>query len=112
MRSKLSLIIASFLSMNLYAGELVRNAIIVEIANTNNNTKDFAMFLEGGTGICNTSARYIISFPENKFQSQSQESYKQAFSLALSAFATGKKVRIHNFEDDSCNKANFISVSK
>ena len=30
---------------------------------------------------------------------------------SLLAFSTGKKVRIHNFQDDSCTGANFISIS-
>ena len=112
MKSKLLTIATFLVSMNIGAGELVTNATIVELGNTNNNTKDFGMFLKGGRGICSTSGRYRIVFPESKMGSQSTESYNQSFSIALSALATGMKVRIHNFEDNSCNGANFISVTK
>ena len=89
------------------AGQLITNATILEVANTNNNGPDFAIRMEGGSGVCASST--WISFPENK--KQSDDSYKQAFSIALTALTTGKKVRIHNFEDDSCSGANFISIS-
>lgn len=90
------------------AGQLIMNAVILEVANASNNGPDFALKLEGGTGVCSTST-WII-FPENK--KQSDDSYKQAFSIALTALTTGNKVRIHNFEDDSCSGANFISISR
>ena len=107
------LLTSALFSMGLTAGELVNSATVVEVANTNYNSKDFAIFLEGGTGVCATSGRYSIVFPEHKFlTTQSQESYNQAFSIALSAMATGGKVRIHNFEGNECDKANFIAVSK
>ncbi|MCG7586818.1 DUF5992 family protein, partial [Photobacterium sp. OFAV2-7] len=81
------------LSLPVNAGELVHGATILEVANTNNNGADFAIFIQGGAGICQSR----IVFPERK--KQSEESYKQAFSIALTALASGNKVRIHNFED-------------
>ena len=90
------------------AGELIINAEIVEVANTYGGEQDFTVRLEGGTGICSSSP-WII-FPESK--KQSDASYQQAFSIALAAMTTGKKVRIHNFESDSCYGANFISITR
>ena len=98
------------LSPGINAGELIEGATVIEVANTSGNGADFAVILQGGTGICVHPTRTLIKFPEAK--KQSDASYKQSFSLALSALATGMKVRIHNFEDDSCAGANFISVSK
>ncbi len=98
------------LSLNTNAGELIRDATVIEVANTASNGADFAVILQGGIGVCLHPTRTLIKFPEAK--KQSDDSYKQSFSLALSALATGMKVRIHNFEDDSCSNANFISVSK
>ena len=92
------------------AGELIRDATIIEVANTNNNGADFAIMLQGGTGPCLSPIRTVITFPESK--KQSDESYSQSFTIALTALANGMKVRVHNFEDNSCTGANFISISK
>lgn len=97
-------------SLNVNAGELINGATIVEVTNTNNNGADFAVILTGGTGPCVSPSRTIIVFPESK--KQSDESYRQAFSIALAGLANGMKVRVHNFEDNSCTGANFISLSK
>jgi len=107
MKARLFILAVCLFSIPAYAGELVRDATVVEVANTNSNGADFAVRLEGGTGICSTAN--VIVFPESK--KQSADSYKQSFSIALAALTTGAKVRIHNFEDDSCNGANFIAIS-
>ncbi len=107
MKTRLFILAVCLFSIPAYAGELVRDAIVVEVANTYNNGADFAVRLEGGTGIC--SAAIWIVFPESK--KQSVDSYQQAFAIALSALTTGTRVRVHNFEDDSCDGANFISIT-
>ena len=91
----------------IFAGELVRDATVTEVANTAFGGAEFAVRLSGGTGVC-AAATFII-FPEAK--AASAASNKQAIATALLAFSTGKKVRIHNFQDDSCVGANFISIS-
>ena len=101
------LAILSTSSLNLSAGELIQGATIVEVANTAFGGAEFAVRLSGGTGTCAT-APYII-FPEAK--ASSAASNKQAIATALLAFSTGRKVRIHNFQDDSCTGANFIAIS-
>lgn len=95
-----------------FSGELIREATVIEVANTNNNGADFAIRLQGGSGPCvsATETPTTITFPESK--KQSDDSYQQAFSIALAAVASGMKVRVHNFEDDSCAGANFISISR
>jgi hypothetical protein len=92
------------------SGELIRDATVIEVANTNSNGADFAVILQGGVGVCLSPTRTVITFPESK--KQSDVSYNQAFSIALTALATGMKVRVHNFENDSCSGANFISATK
>ncbi|MCE9687163.1 DUF5992 family protein [Shewanella sp. AS16] len=100
------LMLMCFSIPRLQAGELVRNAIITEIASSSNNQDVFYLSLSGGTGPC---ANASILFPAAK--SQSKESYAQAFAIALAAAASGKKIRIHNYENDSCVGANFIGMS-
>lgn len=89
-----------------FAGELVRDATLAEVAN-NNGGAQFAIRLSGGTGTC--AASPWIEFPEAK--APSPTSHKQAIATALLAFSMGKKVRVHNFQDNSCIGANFISIS-
>lgn len=87
------------------AGELVRGATIIEVASSSNNNDVFYVKLSGGTGPC---ANGSVLFPAAK--SQSKESYNQAFSIALTAVTSGKKIRIHNYENDTCTGANFIGI--
>jgi hypothetical protein len=90
------------------AGELIRDAMIVEIANTYAAGADFAIRVEGGTGVC--SGPGFIVFPAAS--AASAASFNQAFAIALAALASDRKVRIHNFVDNSCLAATFISVSR
>jgi hypothetical protein len=90
-----------------FAGELIRDATIVEVANNYSGGAEFAIRLSGGVGVC-TSATWIV-FPEAK--ASSTTSNKQAIATSLLALTTGKKVRVHNYQDDSCAGANFISIS-
>ena len=96
-----------------FSGELVKNVQLLEVAShASKGTKNFAVLINSGDGICaGTSAkRKWIYFPEDKFPSIA--SYNQSFSLALTALTAGKNVRIHNYADDSCIAADFISISK
>ena len=96
-----------FATLTCQAGELLRDGTVVEVANTYGGAADFAIRVTGGTGVCANNV--WIVFPESK--AVSANSYKQAISTALLAFSANKKVRIHNFEDNNCYGANFISVS-
>jgi hypothetical protein len=103
---KVGLIALAILTPSLSnAGELVKGATILEVASSNGNQDVFWVRFSGGTGPC---ANASVDFPASK--SQSKESYNQSFSIALSAAATGSKIRVHNYEDDNCQGANFISV--
>ena len=96
---------------NCLAGELVREAIVAEVAsNGTANAVNFGVRVEGGTGLCTN----WIFFPQTKSASLhlSEATYNHAFSLATTALATGQKVRIHNYTGNECNGADLISVSK
>ena len=109
MIKKLFVIALKTTSLATHSGELIRDATVIEVSNTYYNGPDFMIILKGGTGTCLSATRTMITFPESK--KQSDESYKQSFAIALSALSTGMKVRVHNFESDSCLGANFISIS-
>jgi hypothetical protein len=91
-----------------HAGQLVTGATVLEVANTNTGDASFAVRIEGGSGICTGTSPHWIVFPDSR--KASSASYSQAFAIALAAIASEKKVRIHNFIDDSCAGASFISI--
>jgi hypothetical protein len=106
MREALLVITLLTMSAGVQAGELIRDGLITEIGNTYSNGKDFTIKVEGGIGLCNT----WVLFPESKAGSTSN--HEQAFQIALAAVTNNKKVRIHNFENSSCDGANFISLMR
>ena len=98
-------ILSVLISNSALGGELVNGATIEEVANTSSNTKVFFIRIKGGVGPC---ANKFMTFPASK--SQSPESYERAFSIALAATASGKRIRVHNYDDNDCNGASFISM--
>ncbi|MCW8949149.1 MAG: DUF5992 family protein, partial [Sedimenticola sp.] len=64
-------IVASF---NCFAGELVTNATVLEVASNGSNATNFAVKVEGGSGLCSG----WIYFSEAK--APSIASYNQSFS--------------------------------
>ena len=88
-----------------FAGNLADQAIIKEVASSNGNGDVFYLRLGGGTGPC---ANLSVDFPRSK--SQSEQSYDQAFAIALAASMSGKRVQVYNYENDDCSGANFIRV--
>ncbi|WP_444997823.1 DUF5992 family protein [Aliikangiella sp. IMCC44359] len=92
------------------SGELIKGATVLEVASNGSNAKNFAVLIEGGTGACASTLPKWIYFPQKK--APSLESYNQSFTLALSALNSDKKVRIHNYKDNSCSGADYISVSR
>lgn len=87
------------------AGELARDSRVVQVASSSNNRDVFSVELEGGRGPCSNRS---VTFDAAK--SQSEASYNQAFSIALAALMSGNRVRVHNYDDNECSGANFISV--
>lgn len=107
---KMMAVVIMFSSCSLVAGELTKGATVIEVAANPSSEKTFAILISGGTGVCAGNPSRWVVFPESK--APSPASYNQAFSIALMALNTDKTVRIHNFDDDSCTGAGFISVSK
>jgi hypothetical protein len=104
--SKIILIfVLMFGAQNCFAGELVRDATIIEVA-SNVSGADFGIRVSGGTGICAIDT--WIVFPEAK--AVSPTTHALAIANVMLAFSKGRKVRIYNYQDNSCSGANFISV--
>ena len=92
------------------AGEIKRNVQLVEVAShAFPGEKSFGVLTNATSGLCAGVSQWIV-FNEEKFASL--ESYNQSFSLALTALTTGQNVRIHNYTDNSCDGADFISISR
>ena len=105
MKNLLLVLGLSFISLNAAAGEIAKDAIITKLGNSSDGSADFYIRITGGTGVC---ANSLIKFPESK--QASEASNNQAFSLALTAMTTGKKIRLANFQDNNCHGANFIEM--
>lgn len=97
---------ALLIGTNAWSGDLALGATVTEVGNTSGNSRGFFIRVVTGTGPCTDGT---IVFPESA--SQSTLSYAHALSLATTAFIHGKKVRVHNYVDDVCEQASYISIS-
>lgn len=103
------------LSSNVSAGWLAYEAQIDMLASSispqfnspTNSTDRFSVKVTGGSiGICH--GPWIVF--EKSYFSSNPEAYQRAFSVALMAYTTGTKVKIHNLNSDSCNGATTIQI--
>ena len=96
------------ISLNINAGEIARGNID-EMYNSLSGQNAFGILMSA-TSLGPCAGRWVkiqeANFPNNI------ESYKFAFSMAMTAIATGKKIRIHNYSSDSCDGATFIGLYK
>lgn len=99
----------SFFSLQLFAGELIKDAEIHKISSSNDGKSDnFWVYVTAGDGICNNKA---IVFPREL--SPTAEFHNRMFSLAITAFTTkNQKVKIYAIDSDDCKKASFIELSR
>lgn len=105
MKKILLAIVTSCISFASLSADLVVDGKIAKIGSTNSNVDTFFVVIEGGNGPC---ANLTIDFPAAL--AQSTEAFRREFSLATTAFVSGKKVRIYSYEGNECTKANFISI--
>jgi len=97
------------LSVNSFAGYLVKDASVTRVSSTNWDEKVFTVSISGGTGDCLSS----VTFPEE--YSQSTVAYSLSFSMAMSAYLHNKKITVYNYGDkeyqgNKCHGANFIEI--
>jgi hypothetical protein len=85
----------------------VQDAKIEGIANTNSNQEKFNIWVSGGTGPC---VNRQIVFPRSA--AASAEIYNRAYSAALTAFASGSKISIYDYDGASCSNAAYIKLQK
>ncbi|WP_444997612.1 DUF5992 family protein [Aliikangiella sp. IMCC44359] len=82
---------------------------VEEITNIIGSSKAFGIKMSSdATGVC---AGQFIQIQESNFGGN-LEAYKFAFSLANTALAANKRIRIHNYSNDDCNGATFIGLYK
>ena len=88
------------------AGEyIVTNAEITSIANTNGNGEIFTLWVKGGSGPC---VNKTVNFPLTA--AGSEKVFDRAYSTALAAYMSGKRVTIHNYKGSDCQNASYIRV--
>jgi hypothetical protein len=86
---------------------IAENVTITQISNTGSNIDKFVIWTSGGTGPC---ANRSIHFPASA--TNSEKVFDRAYSAALTAFASGTKVTIHNYNGPDCVNASYIRLSK
>ncbi|MCG9584205.1 DUF5992 family protein [Vibrio tubiashii] len=86
---------------------LVENAVITSVSNTSSNQDNFVIWQEGGEGPCKGKD---ILFPRTA--TTSTETHKRAYAAALTAFSTGAKVDVYNYQGNGCHNAAYIRLKK
>ena len=108
--NKFLLVIAFALSATSVNAEyLVKGATIIEVSNTAGNNDLFYVRVSGGDGRCANSQ---IRFPMG--EAGSEKIFDRAFSIALAGYASGSKVEIYDYNENStdCNGAESIRLVK
>ena len=115
----LFLLLSSF-SISVVAGNLINNAVIKSISSSNDGySENFYMKFESGDGICASGGSFAV-FPKKKpvlkqdyhDPEHSDLAFNRMFSIALTAFTTGKPVRVYSYGTDDCMQATMIEVQK
>jgi hypothetical protein len=104
-------------ALNANAGWLAEGVTVYQVANSlspqvnspTNSTDRFALKVTGGTiDVC--QGAWIVF--EKSYFGNNPEAYTRAYTLAITAYATGSKVKVHNLNSDSCNGATSIQLYK
>lgn len=108
--NKLIVMMLMVFCWSLNAGELVKNAKISRMANISSNVDGLYLNLNGtGTGVC---VGMPIFFKVENMPGQSKDAMNRAVTMASMAFSMDLYVQIHNYNDDDCNGASYIRISK
>ena len=84
---------------------IVQGAIITNIMSTNGNTAGFAIITSGGSGACVNAEVY---FPQSA--APDADTFKRAYTAALTAMTTGMRVTIYNYADSTCLTASYVQI--
>jgi hypothetical protein len=89
--------------------DMLASSISPQFNSPSNSPDRFSVKVTGGSiGICH--GPWIVF--EKSYFAGNPEAYQRAFSVALMAYTTGTKVKIHNLNSDSCNGATTIQIVK
>lgn len=89
--------------------DMLASSISPQFNSPANSPDRFSVKVNGGSvGICH--GPWIVF--EKSYFANNPEAYQRAFSVALTAYTTGTKVKIHNLNSDSCNGATSIQIIK
>lgn len=106
MRIVINVIVFSFALIGVgKAGDLAIDASVTRVSNTSSNLQIFSVKVTGGS--LNACQNVWISFPASATDVESQ---KRAYASALLALTTGLRVRVYNYEDNSCDSASYIEI--
>jgi len=88
------------------AGDILIGGIVTRVANTNGNSDSFQVLTTGDTGPC--AGNNWIVFPRSSAASDGV--HNRAYSTAITAMMSGKKILIHNYQNDACTGAVYIEI--
>lgn len=87
----------------------IASSIGVQANSPAGSTDRFAIKVDGGTAT--TCQGLWIVFDKATFGSN-PEAYQRAYTLAMTAYTTGTKVKVHNLNSGSCNGVTSIQAFK
>ncbi len=117
MMTKILSLVLLVSALQVQAGWLAEGVTVYQVANSispqfnspSNSTDRFALKVTGGTlDVC--QGAWIVF--EKSYFGSNPEAYTRAYTLAMTAYATGSKVKVHNLNSDSCNGATSIQIFK
>lgn len=99
------------------AGWIAESGTIVQLASSigaqtdtpAGSTDRFAIKI-AGSSITTCETLWIVF--EKSYFGTNPEAYQRAFTVALTAYTTGTKVKVHNINADKCNGATSIQIVK
>jgi len=90
------------------AGTVATGATISSIGTATDGWSDnFYLRLSGGEGVC--SNQTVIFKRERAIN---QDAFNRLYSMALTAFASSKIVKIYSYGNDNCSEVTFIEAYK
>lgn len=107
MKKALQILALLMFSTQIFAGELIKDAVITKIGTSSDGVSDdFFIYVSAGTGIC-AESRAII-FP--RALAPSEAAFNRMYSTALTAFSTKKRIRAVSMSSNSCTLGSYIDI--
>jgi len=86
-------------------GYMVKDVVVVGMSSTSSKQDAFWLWYEPKDSVCNGAVKFQLS------KSGTEGSFERAFTLAATAYVSGKPINIYNYEDvNDCYAAVSIEI--